>query len=297
MGRFCHVCGHDSRPPSRRFRDLADDLLDNVFSFTTAAPRTLRDLILRPGAIPRAHFDGDRSRYLSPVKLYLTASLIFFLFLGLSGISMMQLQVTRTGEPWVRSTSEEWQAGGFEILPVWLERPLNQRPDPAVVAAFDVASRQQQDSDDVDRAVMTVMRSTIEDPSALNQALGDWMPQAIWVLMPIYALMLWGLYARRHLLIEHLIFALWGHSLMFLMLMAGGLWNLALGGGIQLAFLGYQVWLTRGLKAFYGTRWSTAILRGGLHSFVYVLLIWVPLLIVFFLWEPIKTGGWSYLLD
>ena len=129
-GRWCHDCGQDSRPRDRSARDLLEDVLDNVFSFTGAVPSTARALLLRPSLVPRAQLAGD-GRILSPMKLYLTASLVFFLFLGLSGVTFFQLSVERTGEPHAAIVAEGgYEAPGFRVVDEWL-RPRNDAdPDP-----------------------------------------------------------------------------------------------------------------------------------------------------------------------
>lgn len=285
-GRYCHDCGHDSLPMARKLKDLGVEVIDSVFSYSSAVPRTAWTLIHEPGAVPDAQRAGDKTRFLPPVRLYLTASLLFFLFLGLSGIQLVQVEFVRTGTPWVRSTSTQWQGGGFRFQFVALERRLEQPPDPAILAAFDAASRQQSGADEFDRAVMGVMRDTAKDPSVLNRSLNNWVSRALWLMMPLYALLLWPLFAKGRLLSEHLIFALFAHSIMFLMLTLGALWNLlGVGYGFILALIGYQIWLTRSLKAYYGSRWSDAVAKGWIHSVTYVVFLWGPLLFTFFLFE------------
>ncbi|MFN3931273.1 MAG: DUF3667 domain-containing protein [Brevundimonas sp.] len=294
-GRFCHLCGHDSRPPPRRLRDLADDLLDNVFSFTTALPVTLKSMLLTPGAVPRAHMDGDRSRFLSPVKLYVTASLIFFLFMGLTGVVMLQVRIEKTGDPWVRIANDEIFAGGFHGLPYWLQRPTNEAPDSEILAALEAASRQQEGADDFDRSSVIVLREFIQNPASVNNEIATWMPRALWLLMPVYALLLWPLYARGRLLIEHVIFSLWAHSLMFILLVLGAIWNfLGVGHGLLLAFALYQVWITRGLRGYYGSSWKGAVLKGAALNLAYLFLLWLPLIIAFAMWQASEHVPLSY---
>lgn len=287
-GRYCHDCGHDSLPMARRLKDLGTEFVDSIFSYTTAVPRTAWALIHEPGSVPEAHREGDKSRFLPPIRLYLTASLLFFLFLGVSGTKLLQLTAYRTSEevPWVLSTPDQWLAGGFRITTVPLERPVDYKPDPLILAAFDKASRQGEGANELDRELMSVMHATLQDPSKLNADLSTWMSRALWLMMPLYGLLLWPLYSRGRLLIEHVIFALWAHSILFLMLAFGAMWNLiGVGYGLPLALIGYQVWITRGLKGYYGSSWVFAVLKGAVHSAAYVVLLWGPVMFVFFLWE------------
>jgi hypothetical protein len=295
-GRYCHDCRHDSLPPARRLRDLGEDLLDNVFSFSAAVPRTLRALIVNPSEVPDAHRTGDRSRYLSPIKLYVTASLVFFLFLGIANVTMFQLQVVRTGDPWVRTTDDAFEGGGFHINLLWMHRRLHEPPDPLIIAAFEKAAVQQENATEWDRSLMRFVAATVEDPSDINDIISTWMPRTLWLLMPLYALLLWPLYPRR-LLIEHVILALWAHSVMFLLLVLGAVWNfIGVGYGLVLAIVLYQLCFTIGLKGYYGSRWWGAAVKGVVHSTAYIGLLWIPLVITFLFWQSaqyVPPEWWS----
>lgn len=296
-GRWCHDCGYDSRPPARSARDLLDDVLDNVFSFTAAAPSTAHALVMRPSLVPRAQLAGD-GRILSPMKLYLTASLVFFLFLALSGVTIFQLRVERTGEPHAAFVGDSYEASGFRIVDQWLRPRSGAEPDPAVIGAIDRAlDSPEAEADPVGSALFRWVRAAALDPGAVNERIATWAPRVLWLLMPVHALLLWGPYARGHLLVEHVIVALWAHAVLFLALVAGALWNLiGLERGLGIALLAYQAYLTAGLKGFYGSSWPWATAKALAHTLAYLGLIWLPLTAGFFLWqglEMLPAGYWQ----
>jgi hypothetical protein len=293
-GRWCHDCGRDSRPPPRSARDLLEDLFDNVFSFTAALPMTARALVLRPSLTPRAQRDGDRIRFLSPVKLYVTASVIFFLFLGLTGISFIQVAVVRTGEgPPVVRGGELPKIENFRLEERWLHPGRAAPRDPDVVAAFDRAAASY--PDEVTAAYMHFVRRIADDPSVVNQTIATWGPRALWLMMPLHALLLWPLFRRGRYLAEHLILALWAHTVIFLALIAGALWNFTgLGLGVAVALGLYQVYFTAGLRGYYDTSWRAAVLKGAVHSFAYIGLLWLPLTAAFFIAQAMSGLPASY---
>ena len=53
--------------------------------------RTGYALVLKPGRLTRAYLEGRRARYVSPFKLYLFMSLIFFFALFYSGLAVFQV--------------------------------------------------------------------------------------------------------------------------------------------------------------------------------------------------------------
>ena len=73
-GRWCHACGQDSRDPLRDFGALTGELLDSLFGWDSRLVRTLRLLCASPGALSEAFTNGQRARYIGPLRLYLLVS-------------------------------------------------------------------------------------------------------------------------------------------------------------------------------------------------------------------------------
>lgn len=290
VGRFCHACGEDNAPPRREFRALFSDVADNVFSFTEHVPGTLRDLATNPGRILRGLRDGDTKRYLSPMKLYVSASLVFFLFLAMTGVTFFQIRVERRSEqgpPLVEQAGELIRVRGFRLNEEFLHPAWHAPRDPQVVAALDAAHKAH--TDDVTRAMLGFLRLAADRPGELTKTVSDWAPRVLWLLMPLYGLMLWPLYGRGTLVVDHFIFALWAHTTLFFLLMLGSLWNFTgLGHGLVLALVAYQAYFTMGLKGYYARSWAGAAAKGLLHSGVYFGLIWLPLTAAFFIWQVVR---------
>lgn len=293
-GRWCHACGHDSRPPSRSARDLVEDLFDNVFSFTVAVPTTLKTLFLRPAFVPRAQLAGDRVNILSPVKLYVSASLVFFLFLAISGVSIFQVRVERTGEgPPVVHSIDAPGPMGFRLEERWLHPSRAAPRDAEVVAAFDRALPTM--TDEVERSYFSLVRRIADDPGDLNAAISTWAPRALWLMMPLHALLLWPLFGKGRWLADHLILSLWAHSMIFVALIVGALWNMTgLTFGLAVAMAVYQVYFTLGLRGYYETSWRAAVLKGAVHSVAYIGLLWLPLTAAFFIAQAMSGLPASY---
>jgi hypothetical protein len=78
-GRFCPQCGQRVLPPHPTVRQLAGEAWSELVGWDGKAAQTLRTLVRHPGALTRALLEGQRSRYVSPVRLYLACSLVYFL--------------------------------------------------------------------------------------------------------------------------------------------------------------------------------------------------------------------------
>ncbi|MEX0894090.1 MAG: DUF3667 domain-containing protein [Gemmatimonadota bacterium] len=93
-GRFCGACGQEARDPDPPIRHLAREMFAEALGADSRTWRTLRLLLLKPGALTSEYFVGRRGRYLDPLRLYLLLSAAFLaiaLFTP-AGESMIQVQ-------------------------------------------------------------------------------------------------------------------------------------------------------------------------------------------------------------
>ena len=79
VGRYCHQCGQRHRTAKPSIKMVAERMVDSVFEVDSRILRTVRLLFLRPGALSSHYFAGRRADFIPPVRLYLVASVVFFL--------------------------------------------------------------------------------------------------------------------------------------------------------------------------------------------------------------------------
>ena len=292
-GRWCHACGTDNAAqpaPRRTLRVLFDDVADNVFSYTGQLLPTLRDLILRPGKLIAAQADLDRDSYLSPIKLYLTATAVLFLVLGWTGVSLFQLQVERTGGP-VRvgvvpgEDGQTLRIEGFRIDERFLYRKDDITPDPQALAAL--AAAEGQASDPVVRMLLGFYRQNASDPAEANAAANAWLPQVLWLLMPLHALLTLPGKRKGTLINDALVISVAAHPIIALLLLAGAAWNAAgLGvatgfGGLSAAVVPCIVWSAVAMQGFFRLSWPAAVFQASAHTLLYAGLLVLPAIAVF----------------
>src|SRR3954471_4290032 len=77
--RYCPHCGQEGvlHPPS--VAEFLHEFVGHYVALEGALWQTLRLLVLRPGTLTTAYLSGKRRRYVLPLRLYLTASFLFFL--------------------------------------------------------------------------------------------------------------------------------------------------------------------------------------------------------------------------
>ncbi len=79
VGRFCHVCGQENIVTHQGFWSLAKHFVYDVLHFDGKFFHTLGYLFTRPGFVARQYSQGQRMRYLDPIRMYLFTSAVFFL--------------------------------------------------------------------------------------------------------------------------------------------------------------------------------------------------------------------------
>jgi hypothetical protein len=78
-GEFCSQCGQHAIDYRRSILRVVLDAADSFLNWDTKFLQTLKLLLLRPWQLTNDFNTGRRARYVHPLRLYLIASLIFFL--------------------------------------------------------------------------------------------------------------------------------------------------------------------------------------------------------------------------
>jgi hypothetical protein len=85
-GTFCPECGQRKVDIRVSLRDVLDDVLEDQLLLNPAAPRTVAALLLHPGHLTNEYISGRIVRYVAPFRLYLVASVVFFLVISFIGL-------------------------------------------------------------------------------------------------------------------------------------------------------------------------------------------------------------------
>ena len=84
QGAYCAVCGQNDRNYRRNVFPVVAEALAETFETDSRLFRTLGVLFTRPGFLSNEFSENRRARYLSPFRLYLFTSIVFFFVLSLS---------------------------------------------------------------------------------------------------------------------------------------------------------------------------------------------------------------------
>jgi len=207
-GEFCSVCGQNSRNYLRAVHRIVGEFLGETFELDSRLLITLRRLLLNPGYLSREFSAGRRARYVSPVRLYLVASVVFFFcfsVLGRGGIVIDGDAAVVSGEPEQVLERVEGHLSEDELAE--LSRALQQGKNDEAASDFEKA---------LDERIAAFRAN----PDAAFDTFFDNLPVMMFVLLPIAAGLLKLVHAERYYS-EHLVFALHVHSFLFLLFTVG----------------------------------------------------------------------------
>ena len=89
----CPNCGQETHLHAPTLFEFVHEFVAHYVALEGALWRSLKTLLLRPGQLTLDYFEGRRRQHVLPLRLYLTASFLFFLVLKLSGGPSQEVRV------------------------------------------------------------------------------------------------------------------------------------------------------------------------------------------------------------
>jgi uncharacterized protein DUF3667 len=134
-GPFCADCGQADKPLDPPVRHFISEFTQELFDVDSRALRSFRRLLFSPGFLTREHVEGRRVPWLSPLKLYLLASVAAFAVLAFAGDDAgLKIAVTPSAQveavdpSWTQqlgyATPEDLAAAISAARAVWIPRVM-----------------------------------------------------------------------------------------------------------------------------------------------------------------------------
>ncbi len=87
-GNFCYECGQATHLHVPSAREFLHEFIAHYVALEGKLWHSLKLLFFKPGLLTREYIEGRRVRYVEPLRLYLTFSIIFFALFKLSGVEI-----------------------------------------------------------------------------------------------------------------------------------------------------------------------------------------------------------------
>jgi hypothetical protein len=214
IGPFCAQCGQRDVPPYPSVRELAVDAFWELSGWDGRFATTIRTLVRRPGMLTREFLEGRRARYISPLRLYLMASLLYF--------------VVAAAAPDITLDGKRAVFFGVRTPPVGVQTQTGSRPQQVANATGNALENQQELTGPVRDSILAqidaapslmkpFLRRAVLDPAGFRRDLLEAMPRMLFALLPVFALIIAAFYRGRKYP-AHLYFAIHLHAFVFLAL-------------------------------------------------------------------------------
>jgi len=213
LGPWCAQCGQRAAATRPTLHELLHDAVHELAHLDGKIIRSAGLLLFKPGELTREFLDGKRVRAVSPIRMYLLCSLLFFATMSIVPAGKLRISVDQHGDAQLRSAAAR----------------VN------------------------------------KDPSLLIHAFESAFPKAMFILMPLFALIVFAFYfPSERLYVPHFYFAVHYHAFAFVALTlfeAVGVFHLLVIRILRLLILlALFVYLGIALRRVYGgKRWLTAL--------------------------------------
>lgn len=238
---YCPSCGQKNVDRKVPFWVFIGEFVGKQMRLDGKWWNTLKPFLFRPGFLANEFIAGRRKRYAPPIQ--------FFLFVGFFSFLMVNWYFDRT------VSQQDIENGNFRITVV--------------------------DEDEVDNVWEEyIYEQTIkaqQNPKPFFQQIFKQIPLVLLLVLPLYALLLSGIYkATGIFLVEHLVFLLYNHAFMFVLL--GISFMLAMLGVFHGAFslifsLLFLVYLYVGMRRVYQKGWLKTGVQLVILGFAYILIV------------------------
>ncbi|MEW7848078.1 DUF3667 domain-containing protein [Massilia aurea] len=211
-GNYCHQCGQAAHLHVPTAREFLHEFIAHYVALEGALWKSLGGLIFKPGFLTCEYIEGRRVRYLQPLRLYLTFSIIFFALFKFSGMAVINLGDDRPTA--VVVVTEDDAAKARRMVAGTPEHAGEFKRSIAPIVS-GVGSMNATLGQKVQHFLDLPRR---EQEAALKQAFFSYTPYAVFGLMPVFALYLRILYVRTGRRYgEHFLFGLHTNAFAFLM--------------------------------------------------------------------------------
>lgn len=272
QGDYCHRCGQDNKNYVRSAFGLIAEFLGEFTNWDNRLWRTLWPLWVRPGFLSLRYVQGHRAPYVPPLRLYIFTSIVAFLVFA-QAIPVDSINLNPPEETTERASGEESESRSGLVAP----------PIPGRDVQFELPLV----SEETNRRLEYKFGRIAENPQIGINQFFSLAPQVMFLLLPLFALVLKLIYWRRHhFYMEHLILALHTHSFVLqLAVVAVGLamledalaaWPVvpeALSVLSSLLFWSVPLYLLLSHKIFYRQGWWKSVFKFLLTASIYSLLL------------------------
>lgn len=240
---FCPHCGQQNTDKKLPVKQIMHDVLGDVLTFDSKFFKSLIPLLIKPGYLTNEYLSGKRVSFIFPFRLYLFITFLFFFVITVNTMIDKNYLADSENEAVKIDSTESISEIEKDSLINIIDTYSIYLPDKAsnrIKARIDSAYQTGNDSTKTAKKNFEVNLWEKSDNDFFNyfqkkaeylsnredgdqifwKELINQIPKVMFILLPVFALILKLLYFRRKIYyIEHLIFSLHFHTYVFINLM------------------------------------------------------------------------------
>jgi Protein of unknown function (DUF3667) len=278
VGEFCHACGQKAHV-HRSLAAFFHDLLHGVFHFEGKIWNTLPMLAWKPGELTRAYIDGKRTRYVSPIALFLFCVFLMFALVSATGLADLPTEQVNA------DVARQVATGSAKLTQLEANRALAARTGKPTVRVdtqirktreeldalkslqeHGIQSSAVEVSDDMPGWLRKGVGHAARNPELLIYKLKTNAYKFSWALIPISVPFVWLLFpfSRRFHVYDHTIFVTYSLCFMMLLLMVASLVDFVSPSIAGLAWFIPPIHMYRQLRGTYDLSRAGAVWRAAM---------------------------------
>ena len=295
---YCPYCGQETAN-TLTVGLLFSNTISNYFSIDGRFFKSFIPLMTRPGVLAKRFVNGKRKLYLHPAQFYLFISVIFFFLfsftvrkaddnvsktlrnlfnkeVSIDSADLDLFEVNLTLDSLVNAR-QKTPSNTFNIKNEDLDSLIkNGAPLPEKLGAMGL----KKNAGALTTKVFTQILKLYEQKGGgIIQTLYDTIPIAMFVLLPLFALLLKLMYWRRATFAHHIVFSFYFFTFLFTTfctrLLVNTFASIPLWVDI-LFFISFIIYLVMALSHFYESSWKRALLKSTFISLSF-LFLFLPL--------------------
>ncbi len=232
---YCPVCGQQNNDSHLSFATMIKEFFSNYFSLDSRFGRSFKPFFIKPGELTVQFMNGKRVHFANPIRLYLVISLIHFFVFSLvtnnesTNEKLMSMNETQEGENNLvhlgfdesdfktdsldNDVDNSWHPSMYQLSKIYFLTENKNLTYQNICDSLSVSEM----TGTKKYLTRQAIKLQMSDADSINDYLIKNIPILMFILLPIYALIL-KLFFRKKLYIHHLIHSIHLHSFMFMIL-------------------------------------------------------------------------------
>jgi hypothetical protein len=283
---YCPQCGQLNNTRKESGAGVLKELITDFIHLDHKVASSLFPLLFKPGYLTNEYNSGRRARYLHPVRLFISVTIIMLVITSIQG--------NETGDGIIKGETKLQIADSAHITLSFDERNVRYSEIQRLMEAGITNQKKLLDTLGLDNSFynrFVMNKATRLGAMTWNEVLEYFkhkIPWLLFALMPVFAIVLWIIYIRKRIwYVDHLIFSFHLHSATFILISLNSIL-----GWISTALSGYvllyiPVYYFVSLRNVYKQRWRKTLLKGIVTGMLYaaaaVLFSGIAMLVLFIL--------------